>query len=229
MKTTLFLLQSLDGKISTGDIDERDVDIDFPKINGVKEGLHQYYEIEQQTDLVSFISGRNLAKVGSNTKSLEDVEKTQVSFVVVDSRPHLTAHGIEYMARKSNRLFIVTTNKSHPAYELKARFPIIVILPYENPISFTDLFTTLATTYSIERMTLQSGGELNAILLRAGLIDAVLLVVAPCLVGGRATSTLIDGESLRTLEDLSSIRALKLKAVKALDDSYLRLEYEVVN
>lgn len=41
--TTLFMLMSVDGKISTGSTDELDVDRDFPKIPGVKEGLHQYY------------------------------------------------------------------------------------------------------------------------------------------------------------------------------------------
>ena len=56
--TTLFMLMSVDGKISTGATDDLDVDKDFPKIKGVNEGLHQYYEIEQTTDLWSFNSGR---------------------------------------------------------------------------------------------------------------------------------------------------------------------------
>ncbi|MBQ2080430.1 MAG: deaminase, partial [Treponema sp.] len=56
--TTLFMLMSLDGKISTGASDELDVDRDFPLIDGLKEGLHQYYEIEQTTDLWSFNTGR---------------------------------------------------------------------------------------------------------------------------------------------------------------------------
>lgn len=56
--TTLFMLMPVDGKISTGSTDEMDVDRDFPKISGVKEGLHQYYEIEQTTDLWSFNTGR---------------------------------------------------------------------------------------------------------------------------------------------------------------------------
>ena len=51
--TTLFMLMSVDGKISTGAVDELDVDRDFPRINGVKEGLYQYYEIEKTTDLWS--------------------------------------------------------------------------------------------------------------------------------------------------------------------------------
>jgi hypothetical protein len=36
--TTLFMLMSVDGKISTGFIDERDADKDFPKIDGIKNG-----------------------------------------------------------------------------------------------------------------------------------------------------------------------------------------------
>lgn len=56
--TTLFMLMSVDGKISTGAVDELDVDRDFPRINGVKEGLYQYYEIEKTTDLWSLNSGR---------------------------------------------------------------------------------------------------------------------------------------------------------------------------
>ena len=45
--TTLFMLMSVDGKISTGASDDLDVDKDFPRIAGVSEGLHQYYEIER--------------------------------------------------------------------------------------------------------------------------------------------------------------------------------------
>lgn len=40
--TTLFMLMSLDGKISPGASDALDVDKDFPKIDGLKEGLPQY-------------------------------------------------------------------------------------------------------------------------------------------------------------------------------------------
>ena len=55
--TMLFMLMSVDGKISTGVADELDVDKDFPRIAGVSEGLHQYYEIEQTTDLFEAAAG----------------------------------------------------------------------------------------------------------------------------------------------------------------------------
>lgn len=62
--TTLFMLMSVDGKISTWATDDLDVDKDFPKIAGVNDGLHQYYEIERTTDLWSLNSGRVQAKMG---------------------------------------------------------------------------------------------------------------------------------------------------------------------
>lgn len=68
--TTLFMLMSLDGKISPGASDALDVDKDFPKIDGLKEGLPQYYEIEQTTDLWSFNTRTRAGKDGREPKAL---------------------------------------------------------------------------------------------------------------------------------------------------------------
>ena len=50
--TTLFMLSSLDGKISTGGSDSCDFDRDLPKIPGLLDGLDQYYEIESTTTIM---------------------------------------------------------------------------------------------------------------------------------------------------------------------------------
>lgn len=60
--TTLFMLMSVDGKITTGSSDHLDFDQDLPHIHGCWEGLQQYYDIEQTTDLWSLNSGRVQAK-----------------------------------------------------------------------------------------------------------------------------------------------------------------------
>jgi len=111
--TTLFMLMSVDGKISTGATDEFDVDRDFPKIPGVMEGLPQYYEIEQTTDLWSFNTGRVQAKMGVNEKEMPT--KTPVSFVLLDNH-HLTENGVRYFCAKSKDAVIITTNPLHPAF-----------------------------------------------------------------------------------------------------------------
>jgi 2,5-diamino-6-(ribosylamino)-4(3H)-pyrimidinone 5'-phosphate reductase len=225
--TTLFMLMSLDGKISTGNIDDRDVDKDFPKIVGIKEGLGQYYEIEQTTDLFSMNSGKVIVKVGANIQK-ENVNKIPVSFIIIDNKPHLNNVGVEYYIKRSKVFYLVTNNKNHPAFQYK-NTENLQIFYYENKIDFVDLFNQLKNKHDIKSMTIQTGGTLNSVLLRAKLIDKLSIVVAPALIGGKETSTLIDGESLQTFEDIKKIKALRLIENKTLNDSYIHLKYEVIN
>ncbi len=220
------MLASIDGKISTGDTDAMDFDRDLKLIAGVREGLHQYYDLEQKTDLVSLNTGRVMAKIGVNERA-GDPQKIPVSFVIVDNEPHLTGRGVEYLSKWVTTLYLVTTNASHPAFE--AGHENVVVIPYDGAIDFADLFEKLHREHGIERMTVQSGGTLNATLLRANLIDHLSLVIAPLLVGGKTTPTLIDGESLHSADDLSLVRAAKLVSCTPLEDSYIHLRYDVAN
>ncbi|MEK6964141.1 MAG: dihydrofolate reductase family protein [Nanoarchaeota archaeon] len=224
--TTLFMLMSLDGKISTGDQDILDVDKDFPKIKGVREGLYQYYDLERHTDIYSFNTGRVQAKIGINTRK-GSVQKIPVRFILIDNKPHLRASGIEYFLKRGKMLYIVTTNPRHPAFKIKN--PELKILYYPRRIDFKNLFNRFKKEFGVKRITLQSGGTLNAVLLREGLIDRISVVVAPILIGGKNTSTLIDGESLHTLNDLRLVKPLKLQQCKKLKNSYLHLIYKVLN
>lgn len=228
--TTLFLIESLDGKISTGDTDEMDTDKDFRVITGIKEGLQQYYEIEKHTDRISFNTGSVQAKIGINKRDLSKVTKEKsLCFVIVDSKPHLNEQGTEYFAKRSKVFYLITTNKNHPAFRLKEKYPNIEILHYPNKIDFVDVFRRFKNDYGIKRVTIQTGGTLNATLLRLKLIDRVSIVIAPCLIGGKDTPSLISGESLHTEKDLPHIKALELMSCKKLKHNYLHLAYRVIN
>jgi len=226
--TTLFLIISLDGKISTGDVDELDVDTDFKRIGGVKEGLHQYYEIEGQTDPFSLNTGRVMAKIGVN-KRIKEPTKIGCSFIIIDNKPHLTEKGVEYMAKWVKTLYLVTTNNNHPVYKVKAKHQNIKIISYEKKIDLDDLLKTMKKDYGVEKITIQSGGTLNSQWIRQNLIDHVSIVIAPCLIGGSNTQSLIGGESLHNQEDLKKIKALKLIKCETLKDSYVHLFYDVVS
>lgn len=223
--TTLFMLMSVDGKISTGDTDERDFDQDLKTIPGVMEGLPQYYELEKQTDFVSFNTGRVMAKIGVNERKDEPV-KINCRFVIVDNHPHLTEAGVQYLSKWVKTLYLVTMNPNHPAKRSNA--DNLVVLEYPK-IDFRALFQELKEKHGVDRMTIQSGGTINAELVRAGLIDQLSIVVAPCLIGGKETLSLIGGEALKTQEDLQNIKALRLMAATPLKKEYLHLQYDVIN
>lgn len=221
--TTLFMLMSVDGKISTGATDDLDVDKDFPQIPGVSEGLHQYYEIEQTTDLWSLNTGRVQEKMGVNTKQPPD--KTPVSFVIIDSK-HLNEQGVRYFCGLAKEFVLITTNAVHPAFHVQESNLHII---YQNQLSLSDALVKLKAEFGCDRITIQSGGTLNGLFLREKLFDYVDVVVAPVLIGGKDTSTLIDGQSLVSERELSQLGILKLQECVVLENSYLRLRYKVMN
>ena len=221
--TTLFMLMSVDGKISTGATDDLDVDKDFPKIKGVNVGLHQYYEIEQTTDLWSFNSGRVQEKMGVNKKKIP--RKTPVSFVVIDNK-HLNENGIRYFCALSKEFVLITTNTRHPAFNVEDENLHII---YQNELSLKDALIKLKSEYGCERITIQTGGTLNNLFLREKLFDYVDIIIAPVLIGGKDTSTLIDGKSLTEECELSKLGVVKLQECVVLENSYLRLRYEVIH
>lgn len=221
--TTLFMLMSVDGKISTGASDKLDVDKDFPSINGVKEGLHQYYELEQMTDLWSFNTGRVQRKMGVNEKDFP--LKSPVSFVLLDNN-HLTEHGVRYLCEWSKNFVLITQNPMHPAFSVMEDNLHII---KQDSLNLADALKILEEDYGCKRLTIQSGGTLNGLFLRNKLIDYVDIVVAPILIGGKDTATLIDGISITSVDNLSLLGVLQLEKCEVLNDSYIRLRYKVTN
>lgn len=220
--TTLFMLMSADGKISTGASDTLDFDKDLPQIDGVKEGLPQYYDIEKTTDLWSLNSGRVQEKMGVNELPLP--AKTPVSFVILDNH-HLREHGIRYFCARSKQFVLVTSNSQHPAFQVKEDNLHIIL---QEKLNLTAMLEQLKTNFGCERVTIQTGGTLNGLFLREKLFDYIDVVIAPVLVGGKNTSTLIDGNSLTDLHQLNELGVLSLMNVQTLENSYIRLQYKVI-
>ena len=225
--TTLFMLESLDGKISSGSTDNLDADKDFCRIDGVKEGLHQYYELEQETDLFSLNTGRVMAKIGVNDRKEYHDKIDVVTFVIIDNKPHLNENGIDYLCHWVGRVLLVTTNKNHIAYNLKDKYDNLEILYYER-LDLKLLLEDLYNKYNADQLTIQSGGTLNGMFVRSKLIDFVNIVIAPILVGGKDVATLVDGESIQDESELDKLLPLELLECNKLNNSYIQLKYKVI-
>ena len=225
--TTLFMLTSLDGKISSGSTDINDSDRDFCRIDGVKEGLHQYYEIEQTTDLFSLNTGRTMAKIGVNDPDMPQ-RHTVASFIIIDSRPHLTEQGVKYICNWAKELILVTTNKNHPALTMGIKPDNLHVLVYDR-IDFPVLFADIKSKFGADRVTVQSGGTMNGRMIRRKVIDYVHIVIAPLIVGGRDVATLVDGESITSPDMLDKLAPMTLLECNRLENSYIELKYKVNN
>ena len=225
--TTLFMLESLDGKISTGSTDNLDVDKDYPQIDGVKEGLNQYYELEKKTDYFSLNTGKVMAKIGVNSRKQYPEKIESVTFVIIDNNPHLNENGIDYMCHWVGRLLLVTTNKNHIAYSLQDKYSNLEILYYET-LDLKKLLEDLYSKYNAERLTIQSGGTLNGMFVREKLLDFANIVIAPIIIGGKDVATLVDGETIKDASELYKLMPLQLQECNKLENSYIQLKNKVL-
>ena len=176
-------------------------------------------QIGDSIDIAFLVLGK---KLGVNTKEMP--EKTPVSFVLLDNH-HLCAHGVEYFCARSKQFVLITTNRNHPAFDVKQENLHIIC---QEKLSLSDALTVLKEQYGCERLTIQSGGTVNALFLREKLFDFVDIVVAPVLIGGKDTATLIDGDSLQTQNELAQLGVLHLIEAETLQNSYVRLRYQVM-
>ncbi|WP_238386409.1 dihydrofolate reductase family protein [Streptococcus sp. S784/96/1] len=68
----------------------------------------------------------------------------------------------------------------------------------QEQISLKEALEILNKDYGCDRLTVQSAGTVDGLFLRGKLFDFVDIVVAPILIGGKDTSALIDGQSLKS-------------------------------
>jgi 2,5-diamino-6-(ribosylamino)-4(3H)-pyrimidinone 5'-phosphate reductase len=83
----------------------------------------------------------------------------------------------------------------------------------------------LNARYGIKVVRVDSGGQLNGVLFRAGLVDEVSVLINPCLVGGTSPRSIFVAPDLTSPE---GVIPLKLLHVETLQDNAVWLRYEVV-
>ncbi|MCK5559029.1 MAG: dihydrofolate reductase family protein, partial [Thermoplasmata archaeon] len=83
----------------------------------------------------------------------------------------------------------------------------------------------LAEKYDIKTIRVDSGGTLNGVLLREGLVDEINVLIAPAAIGGTSPQSIYRAEDLVKAEDVIN---LKLVHFEKLKDGYVWLKYEVI-
>lgn len=91
-------------------------------------------------------------------------------------------------------------------------------------LDFPKALRWLREKWGVKRLLCEGGGEINAALLRAGLVNEIYQTFCPVIFGGRDAPTLADGKGI---EHLSDAVRLKMKSMKRHGDE-LYLIWDVV-
>jgi 2,5-diamino-6-(ribosylamino)-4(3H)-pyrimidinone 5'-phosphate reductase len=98
------------------------------------------------------------------------------------------------------------------------------IVAGEQRVDFRRALAEMSTRFGIQRVRVDSGGVLNGVLLRAGLVDEVSLLVSPLLVGGESPRSIFVAPDLGAGEGAIS---LHLAHCEQMDEGLLWLRYRV--
>jgi len=93
-------------------------------------------------------------------------------------------------------------------------------------VDFRAALECLADRYDVKTVRVDSGGTLNGVLLRAGLVDEVSVLVSPYLVGGATTKSLYRAPDLT---DSTGVISLRLTGVQELRAGVVWLRYAVLH
>ncbi len=80
-------------------------------------------------------------------------------------------------------------------------------------IDFPTALQWLREKWNVQRLLCEGGGELNAALFRAGLVDELNLTVCPKMFGGRHAPTIADGDNVLRLADAAHLKMTSLRRV----------------
>jgi 2,5-diamino-6-(ribosylamino)-4(3H)-pyrimidinone 5'-phosphate reductase len=146
--------------------------------------------------------------------------------VVVDSRGRIHNWAQIQAQPFWRQVIVLYARHTPPAYlnELASQ-GVAHIVAGERRVDLRQALETLSAEHGIRSLRVDSGGELNGALLRAGLVDEVSVLLAPLLVGGQSPRSLFVAPDVTSPEPAIPLRLFHFEQV---GEGRLWLRYEVL-
>lgn len=194
-----------------------------------------YYELAARWQIDAMLSGSNTMLAAPEQTSDQAGETIQVEkhpndprplAVVVDSRGRI--HNWNSWRKQPYwRDMIVLCSRSTPEPyldELREK-QVDYIVAGDDHVDLRAALQQLNEHYGVKTIRVDSGGVLNGVLLRAGLVKEVSVLINPTLVGGTSPRSIFTAPDLTSAE---GIIPLKLTHIEKLKDDVAWLKYELV-
>jgi riboflavin biosynthesis pyrimidine reductase len=224
MKATLFMISSVDGKITTKP--GSNPDYDWPKIN--PHYMEIYYGEMLSMDVEGVVmSAHSFVKfMNLNIEAPKEWNKqVGVSIIVVDSRGLLNEVGMNNLKMRYKRVIVFISEETHSNYkELLQNINIEFYQTCGEKVNYKEMFKKLEEL-GYKKISIESGGTLNSYILRAGVVDEIHIITVPILIGGLGTPSIMDGKQI---VDWKEIIPLKLLGIDKLKYGFIKSRYIVL-
>ncbi|WP_339499038.1 dihydrofolate reductase family protein [Pseudomonas silesiensis] len=205
MKVTVFSQISIDGKLTLG--------------NGASsKPLFQRFNDEDMRFIHKFRGEVDAIMVGRNTIVTDDPQLTNRYETGSNPVRIIPTTSLDFpvsakILSSPGETIIATTEQArdHKMVELIRSQGKEVLFSGATHVDFNMLFPLLEAR-GIKHIMVEGGGQLNWQVFNLDLVDEIILMQLPIIIGGSETTTLIDGEGYR---DISMTKSFKLHAFEA--------------
>lgn len=206
---TLKSALSLDGKIATSTGESQ-------WITG-PEARERVHRMRDQVDAILVGAGTVLKDNPRLTTRLKKGKGSNPARVILDIRAEIPLKSKVFQRARRERVIYVTargasafrTNKLHKAGAQ------IYLLPERNGrIQLKKLIKLLGQS-GITSILVEGGGGLNASALKEGIVDKVVLFLAPLIIGGESAPGVVGGAGVKSLKQALNIKGLTVTPVGA--------------
>jgi 2,5-diamino-6-(ribosylamino)-4(3H)-pyrimidinone 5'-phosphate reductase len=155
---------------------------------------------------------------------MRDPADSRPLFVIVDSQGQI--HNWNYIRQQPYwRDAIVLCSQATPRTyldELKNKH-VEYLCAGEERVDLRAALEQLAARYGIKTVRVDSGGVLNGVLLRAGLVDEVSVLINPTLIGGLSPRSIFVASDLTLPDDTLKVKLIDIEKMRG-DAVWLRYE-----
>ena len=133
--------------------------------------------------------------------------------IIVDSRLRIPIDAKVLDMQNESKTIIATTHlaDSEKIKALQGRgIDIIVTKSINGRVNLESLMTILGEK-DIDSILLEGGPTLNYSALESGIVDKVMIYMAPMLIGGKSSKTAVEGEGIRKLSDAIQLEEISCR------------------
>jgi len=131
--------------------------------------------------------------------------------IIIDSKARIPLDSRIMRSSKKIQTFVAVTHDAslRKIKEIEKKGAKVLVIGREK-VNIINLFQHLEKL-GLKKVLVEGGGEINWSILKSGLVNELIVMIAPIVIGGRDAKTLVEGEGISYIHN-----AIRMKLVKSI-------------
>ena len=201
-KIILSAAMTIDGKIASKTGDSR---------LSSKNDKIRVHKLRSKVDAI--LVGYNTVKRDNPLLTVRYAKGKNPLRIILDSNANISSNSkIIKTCKKFPTIIAISNNASKKNISKLEKFPIEIIKSGKNKADIQNLLKKLSKK-KIKTLLVEGGGTVNWEFLKKGLVDEIIITIAPYLMGGKNAITLVDGEGFSLIHKATKLKLKKVHTI----------------